>query len=228
MHKRALVVDNEPANCELIEKVLHSVGIESLVLSRSSEAPGILREGKFSVAFFGLRMNSPDGAELTRQMRDSGFNRMTPVVLISDDQRPHAMSEGFAAGASFFLYKPIDRESLLRLVRATQGAMEHERRRTRRVPLKCGVQLRAGDQEIDGQTIDVSMEGLLVKVSRPIPVGSSVNVSLQLSKGMKPVVGSGCIVRLLGGNQLGIHLGRLQLAESQRLQEFLLPLIATE
>jgi DNA-binding response OmpR family regulator len=221
MYKRALVVDNEPTSCELIAKVLHSAGIESLVLNRSTEAPGILQEGRFSVAFFGLRMNSPDGAELTRQVRNSGFNRMTPVVLISDDKRPHAMSEGFAAGASFFLYKPLDRESLLRLVRATQGAMEHER-------LKCGVQLRAGDQDIDGQTVDVNMEGLLVKTSRPIPVGSSVNVSLQLSKGMKPVVASGCVVRLVGGNQLGIHLARLQLSESQRLQEFLLPLIATE
>ncbi|MGA2429400.1 MAG: response regulator [Candidatus Acidiferrum sp.] len=225
MHKRAIIVDNEPASCELIEKVLHSVGIDSLVLNRSAEAPGLLREGKFSVAFFGLRMNSPDGPELTRQMRDSSFNRVTPVVMISDDQRPGAMSEGFQAGASFFLYKPIDRESLLRLVRATQGALEHERRRTRRIPLQCPIRLRTGDQEIDGQTIDVSMEGVLVRVLRPIPVGSSVNISLQLSKGTKPVSGAGCVVRVAARNQLGIHLGRLEIAESERLQEFLLPLI---
>jgi DNA-binding response OmpR family regulator len=207
-------------------KVLHSVGIESLVLNRSTEAPSILREGKFAVAFFGLRMSSPDGAELTRQMRDSGFNRMTPVVMLSDDQHPHAMSLGFEAGASFFLYKPIDKERLLRLVRATQGAMEHERRRTRRVPLKSRVQLRSGSQEIEGETIDVSMEGLLVITANPLPVGSSVSISLQLSKETKPVVGTGCVVRLINGNQLGIHLGRLDLAESQRLQEFLLPLIS--
>jgi DNA-binding response OmpR family regulator len=225
MHKRAIIVDNEPASCELIEKVLHSVGIDSLVLNRSAEAPDLLREGKFSVAFFGLRMNAPDGPELTRQMRGSSFNRMTPVVMISDDQRPGAMSEGFEAGASFFLYKPIDKESLLRLVRATQGALEHERRRTRRIPLECPARLRIGNQEIDGQTIDVSMEGVLVRVSRPIPVGSSVNISLQLSRGTKPVSGAGCVVRVAARNQLGIHLGRLELAESQRLQEFLLPLI---
>jgi hypothetical protein len=52
MQKRAIIVDNEPASNELIEKVLHSVGIESLVLNRSTEAPSILREGKFAVAFF--------------------------------------------------------------------------------------------------------------------------------------------------------------------------------
>jgi PleD family two-component response regulator len=125
MHKRALVVDNEPASCELIEKVLHSGGHRVAGLNRSSEAPNILREGKFSVAFFGLRMDFPDGTELTRQMRDSGFNRMTPVVLISDDQGPHAMSEAFEAGASFFLYKPIER--ILAAARA-RGARSHGKR----------------------------------------------------------------------------------------------------
>jgi CheY-like chemotaxis protein len=139
MQRRAIIVDDEPATCELIEKVLYSVGIDSLILNKSTEAPHILRQGKFEVVFLDFDMPFPDGAELTRQMRDAGFNRMTPVVLISDDQNPHAMSQGFQAGASFFLYKSIDKDRLLRLVRATQGAMEHERRRTRRVPLRSKV-----------------------------------------------------------------------------------------
>ena len=92
-------------------------------------------------------------------MRESGFNRMTPVVLISDDQNPQAMVKGFEAGASFFLYKPIDKDRLLRLARATQGAIEQERRRTRRVALKSKVQLRFGGQEIEVETVDVSMKG---------------------------------------------------------------------
>jgi CheY-like chemotaxis protein len=75
-------------------------------------------------------------------MRSSRFNRTTPIVLISDDQRPSALSVGFAAGASFFLYKPIDKAQLLKLVRATQGAMEHERRRTRRLTIPSRVRLK--------------------------------------------------------------------------------------
>ena len=226
MQKRALIVDDEQATCELIEKVLSSVGIESLVLTKSTEAACVLRQGKFAIVFLDFRMAFPDGAELTRQMRDSGFNRMTPVVLISDDQRPDAMSKAFEAGASFFMYKPVDKERLLKLVRATQGAIEHERRRTRRVPLRSRVQLRMGVQEIEGETVDVSMEGLLVKASRLVPIGSSVDVSLHLTKEMKPVQGAGCVVRLPGVNQMGIHLGRLVPEESQRLQEFLLSLVA--
>jgi CheY-like chemotaxis protein len=228
MQKRALIVDDETATCQLVEKVLSSVGIESLVMTKSTEAVDILREGEFCVVFLGYRMAFPDGTELTRQMRNSGFNRMTPVVLMSDDQTPHAMSKGFEAGASFFLYKPIDKERLLRLVGTTQGSVGHERRRTRRIPLRSKVQLRIGRQEIQCETVDVSMEGMLVKSAKTLPVGSSVGISLHLSKEAKPVVGAGCVVRLIGQNHMGIHLGSLALSESQRLQEFLLPMISTQ
>jgi hypothetical protein len=73
--------------------------------------------------------------------------------------------------------------------------------------------------------VDVSMEGLLVKARCAVPVGSSVDVCLHLSKEMKPVRGDGCVVRMLAANQMGIHLGRLVPAESHRLQEFLLSMI---
>lgn len=104
MPRRGLVVDDEPLVCEMIGKVLNSAGMEALILTRSTEAPDILDEGKFDVVFLDLHMPSPDGIELARQVRRSRFNRTTPIVLISDDQRPSALSVGFAARASFFLY----------------------------------------------------------------------------------------------------------------------------
>jgi hypothetical protein len=38
-----------------------------------------------------------DGIELAQQMRTSRFNRMTPLFLLIDDQRPSALAVGFAA-----------------------------------------------------------------------------------------------------------------------------------
>src|SRR5258708_6169014 len=142
MQRRGLIVDDEPVVCELIGKVLKSAGMEALTVTRSTEAPDILEEGKFDVVFLDLHMASPDGIELARQMRTSRFNRTTPIVLISDDQRPSAVAVGFAAGASFFLYKPIDKGRLLKLVQATQGPIEHDRRRTPPVPLHSKVRLK--------------------------------------------------------------------------------------
>jgi CheY-like chemotaxis protein len=225
MEKRAIIVDDEPATCELIEKVLTSAGIESLRVTKSEEASEILRHGKFVVAFLDYRMEFPDGPTLTRQMRASGSNRLTPIVLISDDQTPAAMAKGFESGASFFVYKPIDRDRLFRLIRATQGAMEDVRRRTRRVPVKSKVQITFRGQDIEGETVNVSLEGMLIRTPRILPVGSSVGVRLHLNQTMKPVVGAGSVVRVDGHGEIGIHLGRLTREESERLQEYLLPLV---
>jgi CheY-like chemotaxis protein len=225
MDKRAIIVDDEPATCALIEKVLTSAGIESLTVTKSEEAPEVLRRGKFAVAFLDYEMESPDGLTLVRQMRASGSNRLTPIVLISHDQRPAAMARAFEAGASFFVYKPIDKDRLLRLIRVTQSAIEDMHRRTRRVEVRSKVQITFRGQEIEGETVNVSLEGMLVRTSRMLPVGSSVGVSLHLNQAMKPVIATGSVVRLIGHEQMGIHLGRLTLEESQELQEYLLPLL---
>jgi two-component system chemotaxis response regulator CheY len=222
MQRRALVVDDEQVVCQLIGKILKSVGIEALTLTRSTDAPEMLEEGMFDVVFLDLHMPSPDGIDLARQMRSSRLNRLTPIIMISDDQRPSALSVGFAAGASFFLYKPIDKDRLLKLVRATQGTMEQERRRTRRVPIQSKVSLQFGAEELEGKTIDVGMGGLLVHASRVLPLGSSLRMNLQLSPRVEPIAAGGSVVRILNGNQMGIQLNQLALSESERLQEFLL------
>src|SRR5882672_3081389 len=225
MYRRTLVVDDEQAICDLIQKVLLSAGLEALTLTRSAEAPGLLEEGKFDMVFLDLHMPSPDGIELARQMRRTESNRVTPIILISDDQRPSAMSIGFEAGANFFLYKPIDKERLLKLIRATQGTIDYGRRRTRRVALQSKVKLNSAADMVEGETIDVSLCGMLVKAGRTLARGTPVRVSLELAPQMKPVVAAGSVVRVLDGNVMGIQLDQLSVPESERLQEFLLPLL---
>jgi len=224
--KRALIVDDEPATCELIERALNSVGIHSLSVTASEDAPEILRRARFAVAFLDHHMKFPDGPALARQMRSSGSNRLTPIVLISDDERPSAVSEGFDAGASFFLYKPIDKDRVLRLIRASQSAIDNGMRRTRRVDLKAPIQISFAGQAIEGQTLNVSLEGMLVRVPRLLPIGSSVEVQFQAGKMSKPIAAFRSVVRLHGREEMGIHLARLTVEDSQRLQDCLLPLIA--
>jgi CheY-like chemotaxis protein len=228
MQRRALVVDDEPAVCEFIRGILTGTGVDVLTLTSGVQAQAYLRKEKFTVALFDLRMPTPDGAELTRLAREAGINQRTPIILISDDQTSAAVALAFAAGASFFLYKPIDKARLLKLLRATQGAIEHERRRFRRVALRSRVQLGFDQQEWEGETIDVSLNGMLVKGPTQLTAGMTVRVNLYLSPDMKPIVGLGSVMRLLNGNETGIQLNQLTLAESGRLQDFLLPLIFRE
>jgi CheY-like chemotaxis protein len=225
LQRRALVVDDDNVVCELVAGVLSSTGMEVKSLTRSVEAANSLRDEKFAVVLFDFRMPYPDGLQLSRQVRGAGLNQMTPIILISDDQSTTALSQGFAAGASVFLYKPIDKVCLLRLVLATLSTIEHERRRFRRVAVCSKVQLGFEKGEVEGETIDVSLNGLLVKAQINVPAGSPVNICLYLSPEMKPVVGSGWVKRVWGANRMGIQLNPLPATESGRLQEFLLPLV---
>jgi len=225
MHKQVLIVDDEEAVCQMVGRVLTSAGMESMALTSSSRAIEVLDQEKFEIVFFDLHMAYPDGIDLARHLRRSSWNRTTVIILISDDQRPCAMSVGFEAGANFFLYKPIDKERLLKLIRATQGNIDYSRRRTRRVALQSMVKLSSDTDVLEGETIDVSLCGLLVKARRTLARGTPVRVSLELAPRMKPVVAAGSVVRILDGNLMGIQLDRLSVPESERLQEFLLPLL---
>ncbi|HLZ13026.1 MAG TPA: response regulator [Candidatus Acidoferrum sp.] len=225
MQQRVLIVDDEQETCELIERVVGSIGMEALTLKNSAQAVDLLDRIKFDLMILDFHMASPDGVELARQSRRMRTNRTTPVILISDDQRPSAVSIGFEAGASFVLYKPLDKERLLKTLRATQSTIDRERRRTRRIPVQHRVQLRLGAVEVEGETINVSLSGMLVRAQRALPLGSRVETSLHLGHGMKPVAGRGAIVRVAGINQMGIQMEQLGATESERLEEFLLPLV---
>jgi CheY-like chemotaxis protein len=227
LHKRALIVDDDPVVCELVKVVLNSTGLEVLSLTHSGEAGKHLQDEKFAVLLFDFRMLSPDGLELSRRVRGAGLNQMTPIILLSDDQSTGAVSKGFAAGASVFLYKPLDRTRLLKLLRVTQGAIEHENRRFRRVALCSKVCLGFEKGAVEGETIDVSLNGLLVKVQSNAPVGSPVKVRY-LAQDMEPIGGTGLVVRILDANRMAIQLNSLPVPESSRLQDFLLPLMLKE
>ncbi|HEX4003351.1 MAG TPA: response regulator [Candidatus Acidoferrales bacterium] len=226
--RRVLLVDDDPALSDLIHSVLGSTGIDVLALSTGAEAMELLRSEKFAALLFDLRMPSPSGIELTQHARGSGFNQRTPIILLSDDQNPRACSEGFKAGASFFFYKPIDKGHLLSLARAIGGAIEQEKRRYRRVAVKWPVMLTFEHVDVPGETVDVSLDGMLVAARQSLPPGAVVQVALHLKPGTKPIVSVGRIMRSLPGNRLGIHLDGLSMAECGRLQEFLLPLILEE
>jgi DNA-binding response OmpR family regulator len=220
---RILVVDDEPALCELIETVLTSAGMEVQAIAESAKAADVLEKEKFDAVFLDVRMPSPSGIELAQRMRASGFNQRTPVVMITGDADPSLLKRGFEAGANFFLFKPVDRRGLLRLVRASQGSIQHERRRFQRVPVACKVALEYKGQRLQGNTVDLSLNGMLVETNGALPTNARPDITLHLTVG-SPLRTRGLVVRTTG-QRMGVLLDAMGTLESSRLQDFLLPLI---
>jgi CheY-like chemotaxis protein len=222
---RILVVDDDPVICELIQEVLSSAEMEAFTLTDSKQAAPHLSREKFDAIFLDVRMPSPDGIEITQQIRAAGLNRSTPVVIITGEEDNAVLKRAFDAGASFFLFKPIDRHSILRLIRVTEGSIQREARRYHRVKTSCKVSLECGQERINATTLDVSLGGMLVQASYTLPVGSAVQVSLELKPGTPPLRTAARVVRTPGNDCMGLQIEKAGPGESKKLQEFLLPLI---
>ena len=222
---RILVVDDDPTVCELIQTVLSSVEIESLTLTSSTAAMPYLSQEKFSAIFLDVRMPAPDGIDLTRQIRASGLNKTTPIAIITGEDDRSVLARAFDAGASFFLFKPIDRHRMLRLIRVSEGPVQREARRYQRVRIQCPVSLECGERKLSGTTLDLSLNGFSVQVASALPVGSSVAVSLELKLNSPPVHLGARVVRTFGEACMGLQIEHATAEESRRLQEFLLPII---
>ena len=225
MPTKILVVDDEPAVCELLQAVLSAAGMEAQALTSSAQAAARLKQEKFDAVFLDVHMPPPDGMELARQMRAAGFNQRTPIVMITGDDDPAVLARGFEAGASFFLFKPIDRERVLRVIRVTRGSIQREKRRYQRVAVRCKVSLESNHRKLDGTTLDLSLGGFQVEAPGVFAAGARVKVSLQLAPGVPPLRATGRVARVVEDNRMGIQFDNLTAADSERLQEFLLPLI---
>jgi CheY-like chemotaxis protein len=220
-----LVVDDDPLTCELICEILRSAGMEANSVTDSAEAAERLRRQKYHAVFLDMRMPPPDGAELARQIRASRVNSSTVIVMITGEEDRTVMGRAFEAGVEFFLFKPVERNKLLKLIRATEGSIERERRRFTRVRLRCRVSMESGNDRLEGTTLDLSLGGALVQSHRAFPSGTPVTVSLELEAGTAPLRSDARVVRTVGTDCVGIQFENLEPKESNRLQQFLLPLI---
>lgn len=226
MPNRILVVDDDPTVCELIQEVLTSSELRSLAVTESGKVIQLLAMEKFAAVFLDVRMPPPDGIELTRRIRASDLNRNTPIVIITGEEDNAVLGRAFDAGANFFLFKPIDRHRMLRLIRVTARSIQHEGRRFQRVRAACRVSLSCGQEQLLGATVDLSLGGMLVRADRVLPVGSAVRVGLQLQTDEPPLQIIARVVRVSGGDCMGLEIENPESdEESKKLQEFLLPLI---
>jgi CheY-like chemotaxis protein len=220
---QVLIVDDDELTCELIRDVLSMADIEACGLTNTAAAAQRLRQQKFDAVFLDSRMPSPDGLELTRQMRSSGLNRKSLVVMITGDREKNFMARAFEAGVNFVLFKPVDRQSLLRLLRVTQAPIDQERRRSARVNIQRKISLKYGNEHAEGTTVDMSTSGMLVKSARRFPIGSILQVVVELERGKPPLHSSARIVRLTGQECMGLEFESPAQADRDRLESFLVP-----
>ncbi len=107
---RILVVDDEPANVRLLERMLDLWGYECVVsTTKSDEVIGLCREAEPDLILMDLHMPGPDGFDLLEQLQPWRRGRtLVPIVVLTADQTRPTRERALALGATEFLTKPFD------------------------------------------------------------------------------------------------------------------------
>ena len=112
-----MVVDDEPANVQLMGTLLAEHGYD--VLPATSGALALERSAvrRPDLAIFDLKMPGMDGIELTRRFRETPELAAVPVIFVTGATDDEDLVHCFEAGAVDFLTKPVRATELLQRVR---------------------------------------------------------------------------------------------------------------
>jgi CheY-like chemotaxis protein len=184
--------------------VFTAVEVQVEPVSDSQTAASLVQAQRFDGIFLDLNMPKMGGLELTRHIRQSSWNKSTPIIVVTGGFGTQTMQSVFDAGATFFLQKPVDKHKLLRLFRVAQGAMAEMRRKCIRVSLETLVTCESRGITTSTMSRDISEGGILVEAD-DLNIGEHVKLSFQLPTGSKGIVAAGLVVRQYGRQRAGIQ-----------------------
>lgn len=107
---RILVVDDTPANLVVVKQLLKKTLMEIDTATGGNEAIRLCRRKRYDLIFMDHRMPELDGIESFKIIRDdeNGFNRETPVVVLTANAYAGLREQYMAEGFRDYLSKPID------------------------------------------------------------------------------------------------------------------------
>src|SRR5690606_19230840 len=119
MKPRALIIDDEPAECDLLSDALQHAGFETHSENNPARALDVLSTEPFDLVLTDLTMPGMNGTALCRRVSESVPD--VPVVLVTAFGSIDSAVDAMRAGAYDFLTKPFDVDAVaLVLKRAVQ------------------------------------------------------------------------------------------------------------
>lgn len=115
---KVLVVDDLPANVDLLSSMLTREGYEVVTAFDGEQALRMVEDTQPDLVVLDVLMPALNGYEVCERMKQNPATRLTPVVLITALHEREDKIQGINAGADDFLTKPVDVHELKARVRS--------------------------------------------------------------------------------------------------------------
>jgi len=116
MKKKILVVDDEISICLLLQNFL-SQDYEVITIHDPIEALQWLDESLPDLIISDIQMTNMDGYEFLTKVRQRGFTKHTPFIMLSGKSESKERIKCYRLGAQDYLTKPFNPEELDELVK---------------------------------------------------------------------------------------------------------------
>ncbi len=116
---RLLVVDDEPAVCQILRSLLEKRGYHVTVANSVTQALEILETEHFNAWIFDWKLLDGNGLDLARQLRDRGDE--TPIVFVTGFANTDMALNAAAVGIKDILSKPFSSTELYATVERALG-----------------------------------------------------------------------------------------------------------
>ena len=110
-----LIVDDSPAMCSFVRRVLNVSGFaveECLQAGNGKEALDVLRRERVDAVLTDINMPVMDGEEFLRCLEEDDSLRSIPVLVVSTDRTDGRIQRMLALGAKGYVTKPFLPETL--------------------------------------------------------------------------------------------------------------------
>lgn len=155
------LVGIEGKDADLIAEAFRQFKLNTVTIPLAAAAERLVRE-KYEGCV--LRLTEPGAKELLQAARSAPSNRHMVLYGISDTKTAMQFS---SFGINAILPDPMDRQTVLRMVRGTYLLALHEFRRYVRVPVAIAITLDDEGTTLHGLTQEVSSGGMSFTCSRP-------------------------------------------------------------
>src|SRR5450830_1696708 len=102
-----LIVDDAPANLELLRKLMSEQGYQTYVATSGERALTIAQRAQPDLILLDVLMPDMDGIETCRQLKQHPLTQRIPVIFMSARTETDDVVAGFDAGAVDYIAKPL-------------------------------------------------------------------------------------------------------------------------
>ncbi len=124
---RILIVDDQPTNVDLLERMLGRSGYTNLISTTDPrQVLSLVAETRPGLVLLDLQMPYLDGFQIMEQLAPHMQGTYLPVLVLTADITPESKRRALSMGAKDFLNKPLDRtEVLLRIHNLLETRLLH-------------------------------------------------------------------------------------------------------